>query len=167
MARSNARAIQHVLFVCMGNICRSPTAEGVFRVAVAQAGLTADIHVDSAGTHDYHIGGPPDPRSVATALRRGYDLSALRARLVERGDFARFQWILAMDEVNLSALRALQPPGHVGHVGLLLDLAPELGLRAVPDPYYGVAPDFERVVDLVEGATPALLARVSVALGGH
>ena len=149
-----------VLFVCMGNICRSPTAEGVFRTAVAQVGLAHRIHADSAGTGDWHVGDPPDRRAIQAARRRGYDLTTLRARQVEIGDFDRFGWILAMDATNLRRLEAMRPGGYEGHLGLFLDLAPHLGVREVPDPYYGGPEGFERVLDLVESASAALLARL-------
>jgi protein-tyrosine phosphatase len=149
-----------VLFVCMGNICRSPTAEGVFRSAVERAGLGARVHVDSAGTGDWHVGLPPDRRAIVAARNRGYDLSSLRARQVRRSDFAQFDWILAMDRVNLTALQSLRPPTYGGHLGLFLEVAPQLGVSEVPDPYYGGAPDFARVLDLVEQASESLLARL-------
>jgi protein-tyrosine phosphatase len=124
-----------VLFVCMGNICRSPTAEGVFKRLVNDAGLDAEIESDSAGTHDYHIGDPPDARSQAAAGRRGYDLSALRARQVAHDDFASFDYVLAMDETNLTALLSLCPAHYRERVKLFLEFAPEAGHREVPDPY--------------------------------
>src|SRR2546421_2666480 len=126
-----------VLFVCMGNICRSPTAEGVFRSIATRAGWAKKLLIDSAGTHDYHLGEPPDARAIASAQRRGYDIAKLRARQVEPKDFARFGWILAMDSNNLHRLIQMQPSDFAGHVGLLLDLVPDLGVREVPDPYYG------------------------------
>src|SRR6516164_1535465 len=110
-----------VLFVCLGNICRSPTAEGVFRAAADRAGLGRRIHADSAGIGDWHIGSPPDPRAIKAAKRRGYDLSAIRGRRVKAADFARFGWILAMDESNLKALDAMKPAEYDGRLGLLLD----------------------------------------------
>jgi protein-tyrosine phosphatase len=149
-----------VLFVCMGNICRSPTAEGVFRAAIAQSDLRTQVHIDSAGTGDWHVGSPPDRRAIEAARRRGYDLAALRARQVEVADFARFGWILAMDRVNLRELEALRPRAYAGHLGLFLDFAPGLGVREVPDPYYGGPDGFERVLDLVEAATAALIERL-------
>ncbi len=155
-----APGIARVLFVCMGNICRSPTAEGVFRACVERAGLAARISVDSAGTHDYHAGEAPDRRAIAAAARRGYDLSTLRARLVDARDFHRFDWILAMDGRNLAALEAMRPSGHTGTLGRMLAFAPELGLRDVPDPYYGPLQGFEHVLDLVEAASPSLLHHV-------
>ena len=154
-----------VLFVCMGNICRSPTAEGVFRAVAGRSGLGDVLEVDSAGIGDWYVGAPPDRRAVAAARQRGYDLSALRARQVARADFARFGWILAMDRQNLKALENLRPPGYPGHVGLLLALLPELGVEEVPDPYYGGPEGFERVLDLVEQASAVLLDRVRAGLG--
>jgi len=149
----------------MGNICRSPTAEGVFRELAQRAGLGESLLVDSAGTGDWHVGAPPDRRAVQAAKRRGYDLSPLRARQVEPADFARFGWILAMDQHNLRALEAMRPVDYPGHVGLLLALQPELGIDEVPDPYYGGPEGFERVLDLVERASTALLERVRAGLG--
>jgi protein-tyrosine phosphatase len=154
-----------VLFVCLGNICRSPTAEGVFRSAVERAGLARRIKADSAGLGEWHIGSPPDRRAILAARRRGYDLTALRGRQVEIRDFARFGWILAMDDTNLRALTEMKPPEFGGHLGLLLDFAPELGVREVPDPYYGGPDGFDRVLDLIEAATAALLAHVQAELG--
>jgi protein-tyrosine phosphatase len=149
-----------VLFVCMGNICRSPTAEGVFRALAERGGWTRRIRIDSAGTHDFHVGEPPDPRAIASAERRGYDIRKLRARQIAPRDFTRFDWILAMDQGNLRRLRELKPKDFAGQLGLLLDVAPHLGIRDVPDPYYGGPDAFERMLDLVEPATKALLARV-------
>jgi protein-tyrosine phosphatase len=153
-----------VLFVCLGNICRSPTAEGVFRAAVQRAGLAQRIRADSAGLGDWHVGSPPDRRAIQAARRRGYDLTSLRGRQVEVADFRRFGWILAMDETNMRALSDMQPPDFGGHLGLLLDFAPELGLREVPDPYYGGPDGFDRVLDLIEASTAGLLARLHATL---
>jgi protein-tyrosine phosphatase len=147
----------NVLFVCLGNICRSPTAHGVFAAMVERTGAGAQIRVDSAGTAAWHAGKAPDPRTTATARRRGVDLSALRARQVTGADFESFDMILAMDSANLAALQALQPATYPGHLGLLLDFAPAVGLRDVPDPYYGDGDGFERVYDLVEVACAGLL----------
>jgi protein-tyrosine phosphatase len=149
-----------VLFVCMGNICRSPTAEAVFRAALAQMGLEGQISADSAGIGDWHVGQTPDRRAMQAAQKRGYDMSKLRARQVTAGDFSRFGWILAMDVANLRALEALRPASYRGHLGLLLDIAPNAGVREVPDPYYGGSEGFERVLDLVELASAELLLRV-------
>jgi protein-tyrosine phosphatase len=149
-----------VLFVCLGNICRSPTAEAVFRERAARAGLRNAVLVGSAGIGDWHVGEPPDRRAIAHAAKRGYDLRELRARQVCGQDFERFRWILAMDRRNLRELTALRPLGHEGHVGLFLDLAPELGVHEVPDPYYGGADGFERVLDLIEAACDSLLEKI-------
>ena len=147
-----------ILFVCLGNICRSPTAEGVVRRIAAAEAPELDLLLDSAGTADYHIGSPPDHRSCAHAARRGYDLTELRARQIERADFERFDLILAMDESNLQALEALRPRGARAQLRLFLDFAPGPAGRPVPDPYYGSAPDFEKVLDLTEAAARGLLA---------
>jgi protein-tyrosine phosphatase len=151
---------ENVLFVCTGNICRSPTAECVFRALVAREGLEAHIAIDSAATHDYQLGEPPDRRAVAAARRRGYAFGTHVARQVQRGDFNRFDWILAMDRHNLTDLRALQPHGYAGRLGLFLDFAPQLGMREVPDPYHGAPEDFERVLDLTEAGAAALLSAI-------
>lgn len=157
---AQATARTSVLFVCMGNICRSPTAEGVFRERAAQAGLDPYIDIDSAGTGSWHVGEPPDRRAIAHAARRGYDLTPLRARQVTRDDFARFRWILAMDRDNLRVLSGMRPDVYDGHLGLMLDFAPSLGVREVPDPYYGGFEGFERVLDLLEQASEKLLEQV-------
>ena len=149
-----------VLFVCMGNICRSPTAEEVFRATVARAGLGAVIRIDSAGIGDWHVGHPPDRRAIDAARRRGYDLAGLRARQVSSADFAHFDWILAMDRANLRALKLMRPREFGGHLGLLLDFVPETGLREIPDPYHAGPDTFEQVLDLTEQASGALLAAV-------
>ena len=149
-----------ILFVCLGNICRSPTAEVVFRtLAASQAGDLA-VEADSAGTADYHIGAAPDARSQEAARRRGYDMSALRARTIAAEDFERFDLILAMDQDNLSALSSRAPPALRSRVRLFLEFAPELGTTEVPDPYYGGPNGFEEVLDLVEGAARGLLAHL-------
>ena len=146
-----------VLFVCTGNICRSPTAEGVFRHAVEKAGLSDRITSDSAGTGDYHIGEAPDPRAQSAALGRGYDLSPLCARQVSRRDFSEFDYILAMDETHLRQLTRQSPPEHAGKVKLFMEFAGKEAPREVPDPYYGGAQGFERVLDMVEQASKGLL----------
>jgi len=145
-----------VLFVCMGNICRSPTAEGVFRHHATQAGLDGRLHIDSAGTHAYHVGEPPDHRAMAAAERRGISLGGIRARRVARDDFERFDYILAMDAHNLDCLKAEAAAEHQAKLRLFLEFAggPE---TEVPDPYYGGAAGFERVLDLVEDASRGLL----------
>jgi protein-tyrosine phosphatase len=144
----------------MGNICRSPTAESVFREHVKRAGLLHDVLIESAGIGDWHVGQPPDRRAILHARRRGYDLESLRARQIEREDFRRFDWILAMDLRNLRDLEGLRPAEYTGHLGLLLDLAPELGVREVPDPYFGAAEGFETVLELTERACAALVTHV-------
>jgi protein-tyrosine phosphatase len=149
-----------VLFVCLGNICRSPTAEGIFRAQAKRAGILDQLRIESAGIGDWHVGEPPDARAIAHARNRGYDLAGQRARQVRPEDFAQFDWILAMDLRNLRDLTALRPPDYRGHLGLLLDFAPELGVREIPDPYFGGARGFETVVELTERATAALLARI-------
>ena len=150
-----------ILFVCLGNICRSPTAEVVFREAVAKLGLTHQIEIDSAGTGDWHVGNPPDYRAIAHAARRGYDLRQLRARQFAAADFERFDWIFAMDRSVLQELEALRPDAYDGHLGLFLDLAPEVGEREVPDPYDQGPEGFERVLDLLERGSEAFAARLS------
>lgn len=147
----------NVLFVCMGNICRSPTAQGVFRQRLREAGLEDRVRIDSAGTHAYHVGEPPDPRAQAAALRRSVDLSDQRARQVETGDFQHFDYILAMDRDNLAMLHAASDREHHGKIRLFLDFAPRAGQRDVPDPYYGGDGGFERVLNLVEAASDGLI----------
>jgi protein-tyrosine phosphatase len=151
---------ESVLFMCMGNICRSPTAEGVFRERVARAGMAGRILIASAGTGDWHVGEPPDRRAIAHAARRGYDLTKLRARQICEADFQRFRWILAMDRANLREIASMRPAGHDGHVGLFLEVAPGLGVTEIPDPFYGGADGFERALDLIEAASDSLLERV-------
>jgi protein-tyrosine phosphatase len=152
-----------VLFVCMGNICRSPTAEGVFRDLVMRSGLDGAIHIDSAGTHAYHIGKSPDPRASAAATRRGYDLSTLRGRQVSEQDFLIFDYILAMDEDNLSNLKRICPAGHEHKVSLFLEHSQKFSEREVPDPYYGGKQGFEQVLDMVEDAAQGLLDKLVAA----
>lgn len=150
----------NVLFVCMGNICRSPTAHGVFRALVEREGLAHRISIDSAGTHAYHVGNPPDRRAQATASGRGIDLSDLIARRVEDADFARFDYLLAMDQDNFLALSESCPEAHINKIHMFMDFAPHMRTREVPDPYYGGASGFERVFDLVEAAAEGLLAEI-------
>ena len=149
-----------VLFVCMGNICRSPTAEGVFRHVVNEAGLEKRITADSAGTHAYHVGEPPDRRAMAAAERRGVSLSEIRARRVSDADFEDFDYIIAMDLDNRMRLLELAPEEHQAKVQLFLSFTEGVETE-VPDPYYGGATGFERVLDLVEEASRGLLEKIS------
>lgn len=146
-----------VLFVCMGNICRSPTAEGVFRHIVNQEGLDEFIHIDSAGTHAYHVGEQPDSRAQQTARNRGIDLSQQRARKVHRDDFESFDYVLAMDNDNHSILASMCPAHKDENLSLFLDFAPSRSESEVPDPYYGGPQGFEHVFDLVEDASRGLI----------
>ncbi len=145
----------------MGNICRSPTVEAVFRDLAAREAPALKLRIDSAGTHDYHVGDPPDRRSQAAARRRGIDLTALRARQLEAADFERFDYVLVMDERNLEDARAIAPGSFRAQLRLVLEFAPELELREVPDPYYGGPAGFEQVLDLAESAARGLLAELS------
>ncbi len=149
-----------VLFVCLGNICRSPTAHGVFESLLQQRGLSERVQVDSCGTGDWHIGHAPDRRAAKEAGTRGYDLGHLRARQVRTQDFNDFDYILAMDNSNLSDLRAMCPPGFSGHLGLFLPFAGEGGPLEVPDPYYGEGDGFSLVLDMVEAASEGLLQEI-------
>lgn len=149
-----------VVFVCMGNICRSPTAEAVFRHYVESAGMSGQILIDSAGTHDYHIGDKPDARAQRAAQQRGYNMSDLRGRQVEEGDFRRFDYVLAMDSANLTVLQLMIPPDADTLPRLFLDYARHHREREVPDPYYGGADGFERVLDMVEDAAQGLLEEI-------
>jgi protein-tyrosine phosphatase len=153
-----------VLFVCTGNICRSPTAEAVFRHVVTAAGLADRIGIDSAGTHGYHVGEPPDPRSVSAGLARGFDLKTLRARKVRAEDFRVFDLILAMDQDHHDHLEALKPNDARAAVKLFLDYHPKLRGGDVPDPYYGGPGGFTRVLDMIEEASAQLLAEIEGAL---
>jgi len=149
-----------ILFVCMGNICRSPTAEGVFRHKVMDAGLEDRIHIDSAGTIAYHVGNPPDPRAQRAALDRGIDLSAQRARRVTKRDFEEFDFVLAMDSDNHYELEAICPMGHEDRLHMFLKFARNSSETDVPDPYYGGGNGFETVLDLIEDASEGLLTHL-------
>lgn len=149
-----------LLFVCMGNICRSPTAEAVFRKVWQDRAPDLQLRLDSAGTHAYHVGEPPDPRAQRAAQRRGVDLSGQRARRVIVQDFERFDLLLGMDELNVQLLRELAPAEHYERIKLMLEFAPHLGRTDVPDPYYGGSNGFEHVLDLVEEASIGLLEHV-------
>jgi protein-tyrosine phosphatase len=150
-----------VLFVCLGNICRSPTAHGVFARMVERRQLTDSIAVDSCGTGAWHAGNAPDPRAIAEAAKQGYDLTGLRARQFSIEDFERFDYILAMDRMNLDDLRALCPDSYIGHLGLFLPFGGSDVLEEVPDPYYGGVDGFSHVLDLVEQASQGLLQEIS------
>lgn len=155
----NSPTVHRVLFVCLGNICRSPTAEGVFRAAVEARGLEARFEIDSAGTGDWHIGAPPDRRAQRAAARRGVDLSGLRARQIAAGDIARFDHIIAMDAANHADLTRLAGAEHRHKIRLLL-AGSNLG-DEVPDPYYGGAAGFDQALDLIEAACAELLDRLA------
>lgn len=150
-----------VLFVCLGNICRSPTAEAVFRRKVAEAGL--DVEIDSAGTSGAHKGEAPDRRSVAAGQRRGYNFEGQRSRRVVAADFDRFDYVLAMDQDNLRHLQRLRPAKARTPARLFLQFAPELSVHDVPDPYYGGAGGFDHVLDLIERASDGLIADIQKA----
>lgn len=152
-----------ILFVCLGNICRSPTAEAVLRAIAAREAPDLELEIDSVGTADYHVGEPPDPRSQAAGAVRGYDLSALRARQLVVADFERFDLLLAMDESNLAELQAAAPAARRQRVQLFMNYAPQAGLTAVPDPYYGGPAGFELVLDLAELAARGLLVAIRTA----
>ena len=152
---------RRVLFVCLGNICRSPTAEAVFRDLLQREAPGLAVEADSAGTHAYHAGSAPDARTVAAALNRGIDMSKLRARVVEEADFERFDLLLAMDEQKYRHLVRMAPSERRDRVRLFLEFAPDQARREVPDPYYGGATGFEDVLDLVEEAARGLLAALA------
>ncbi len=149
-----------VLFVCLGNICRSPTAEGVFRALVESEGLAGQIEIDSAGTHAYHVGEGPDPRAQAAAAQRGIDLSLLRGRRATKADIKEFDYVLAMDEDNYTNLMRIAPTQYESRVSLLMAYAPERPEDEVPDPYFGGEGGFDRVLDMIEDAARGLLADI-------
>jgi protein-tyrosine phosphatase len=149
-----------ILLVCMGNICRSPMAEGVVRRHMQTASLESGVEVDSAGTHAYHVGEPPDPRAREAAARRGYDIAALRGRRVAGEDFSRFDLILAMDHDNLELLQERCPPEEASKLRLFTDFSHRWRGKPVPDPYYGGPDGFERVLDMIEDAATGLVAHV-------
>jgi protein-tyrosine phosphatase len=156
----DASAQIRVLFVCTGNICRSPTAEGIFRKLVNDAGLGGRIHADSAGTHGYHVGELPDDRTCRAAMLRGYDLSKLRARKFERDDFRRFDFVLAMDRENHAHLARLAQPSEGHKLKMMMEYARRFPGREVPDPYYGGPHGFELVLDMLEDASRGLLETI-------
>jgi protein-tyrosine phosphatase len=149
-----------ILMVCMGNICRSPTAEAVLRSHIAAAGLEDAVHIDSAGTHNYHPGAAPDARSQRHAAQRGYDLASLRARQVTQADYRNFDLLLAMDWDNLALLQAGCPPEYQHKLRLLMSFADAAASPVVPDPYYGGAQEFDAVLDLTEAAAQGLVQHV-------
>jgi protein-tyrosine phosphatase len=149
-----------VLMVCMGNICRSPMAHGVFAKRLRDTGLEHVVEVDSAGTHGYHAGEPPDRRAQVTARSRGYELSDLRARRLQEQDFHEFDYILVMDQENLSHAQSLQPEDGKARLHRFLEFAATRSEREVPDPYYGGAQGFEKVLDLVEDAAEGFLSHL-------
>lgn len=156
-------AAYRVLFVCMGNICRSPTARGALVKVLREQLPDLVVEVDCAGTHAYHVGEPPDPRAQRAATRRGIDLSDFRARRVDPSDFERFDLVLAMDKLNRTVLEDMAPPELHGRIRLLLEFAPGLGREEVPDPYYGGGNGFEIVLDLVERAATGLVEHIRIA----
>jgi len=160
MQQENNKKIS-VLFVCMGNICRSPTAEGVFRRILRQHAPKLKVYVDSAGTHSYHVGEAPDLRAQEAARNRGVDISQLTARRISEKDFFHFQFILAMDQENFSFLCKLSPEEYQSRIQLFLDYAPKLNKKNVPDPYYGNGDGFERALDLIEEASMGLLEHLN------
>lgn len=149
-----------VLFVCMGNICRSPSAEGVFRAIVQKSAFRDYVEIASAGTHDYHVGGPADPRSAAAAKDRGYDLDSHRAQQFKPADFDYYDYILVMDETNHRHVMRMCPKDHADKVHYFMDFAPQLGVKEVPDPYHGGPEGFDHVLDLVEAASEGLLSEI-------
>lgn len=148
-----------VLFVCLGNICRSPTAEAVFKARAEAAGL--DVHVESAGTSGWHIGEAPDPRSIEAGEARGYSFAGQASRKVVRADFGEFDYVLAMDWNNVKALKEICPESYLPRIGLFLDYVPHAATREVPDPYYGGGDGFDRVLDLIEQASDGLIAALN------
>ena len=153
-----------VLFVCMGNICRSPTAEGIFRAMVEGARLQEKIAIDSAGTHDYHTGEPPDPRACDAADMRGITIGHLRARKIKKRDFEAFDYILAMDRQNHALLAEACPPERMDRLHLFLNFAENVATADVPDPYYGGLDGFDCVLDLIEAGATGLLVEIQTTL---
>jgi protein-tyrosine phosphatase len=154
------RPLIGVLFVCTGNICRSPSGEGVFRALVEKEGLSDRFHIDSAGTSGWHVGEPPDKRSQAAALERGFDLSQQKSRRLVSDDFYTFQYLLAMDRGHQQAMLRLAPPGRDSRVHLFMRFAGLPDIDDVPDPYYGGVHGFDHVLDLIEKGCQGLLATI-------
>jgi protein-tyrosine phosphatase len=159
-ATQQAMAEISVLFICSGNLCRSPTAQGVFEHRVTQAGLGEKVFIDSAGTHGFHVGSQPDDRAQRAARQRGFDLSRQRSRRVAQADFVNFDYLIGMDHDNIRALREVCPPAHHDKLSLFMWFVATADVEEVPDPYYGGTRGFERVLDLVEQASDALLEHV-------
>lgn len=157
--------MMRILFVCMGNICRSPTVQGVFESLLASEGLDHAVAADSAGTSDYHLGQAPDPRAVAAAARRGIELGHMRARKVGPADFHDFDLLLAMDRRNREALARMAPAGRQSRLAMFLAFAPEIGIEEVPDPYFGGGDGFERVLDIAEAGSRGLIGHLRAGLG--
>ena len=156
----NQRARVSVLFVCLGNICRSPTAQGIFQELVNAEDLSNLIYIDSAGTGDWHIGKNPDSRSCQAALDRGIDISSLQARLIQKEDFEHFDYILVMDKKNLKEVSKMKPPDYPGHLELFLSFSLKPSIQEVPDPYFSGADGFDLVIDLVMNASKGLLRHI-------
>ncbi|MEW6133781.1 MAG: low molecular weight protein-tyrosine-phosphatase [Pseudomonadota bacterium] len=156
-----------VLFVCMGNICRSPMAEGIFRREIARAGLQDEVRIDSAGTHDYHIGAPPDARAQNAISRRGVDISGLRGRQVGHEDFEKFDYILAMDKANLGILKRNAPAHAQDKIRLLLSYSRKYPNQEVPDPYYGGIRGFDENLDMIEDAVEGLIDEIRAVVIGR
>ncbi len=154
-----------VLFVCTGNICRSPSAEAILRHKAAEAGVAGRLRIDSAGLGEWHLGHPPDPRAVDAVQARGYAMGEQTARLVEARDFAGFDYVIAMDEGHYAQLREIAPRGAKSRVRLFLEFAPHTGRNSVPDPYYGDTRGFDAMVDLIEAGTDGLLAEIAARAG--
>ncbi len=152
--------MKKVLFVCLGNICRSPTAQGVFEKLLRERQLESDFDVDSAGTHGYHIGSPPDPRAIETAAHRGIDLSPLRGRQATAADIELFDYVIAMDKSNHQHLVSIASSSHEHKVRLFMEFADEYDVDEVPDPYYGGGSGFDRVLDMIEAASQGLLEEI-------
>ena len=157
----SSSAAPQVLFVCMGNICRSPSAEAVFRKLVDESPLAGKIVVDSAGTIGAHAGAKPDPRAIEIGKARGYKLEKLRARQVVLADFSRFDFVVAMDLQNVQHLKAICPPEAMHKIALLMSFSPDAGSAEVPDPYYGGTADFEHALSLIERGCRGLLRRIT------
>jgi protein-tyrosine phosphatase len=154
-----------VLFVCTGNICRSPSAEAILRHKAGQRGLADTLQIDSAGLGEWHLGHPPDPRAVDAVEARGYPMGAQTARLVDRRDFQRFDFVVAMDEGHYTELARMCPADARDRLRLFLEFAPHAGGKSVPDPYYGDARGFDTMVDLIEAGTDGLLAEIAERAG--